>query len=298
MRLILIRHGDPDYSIDSLTDQGKKEAAALVPRLLREDVKAFYLSPLGRAQATASYTLKAFEEAGRLKLAETQMPDGRQVLTSAEGSAIPVTSYEWLREYMPHFDINGSDVLLKMYPDTRKDENGRFRSRHTWDAMPSGWRNNPSLYELNGWRTSEIAAHSEINSYYDHVVTEFDKLIASYGYVREGGVPSGEPDSLVSDGGLYRVERGSEDTIVFFCHLGIMLTLLGHIWGVSPFVLPHMIAVVPSSVTELVSEEREKGTAIFRALRVGDVSHLYAAGVEPSFAARFCEVYENFDQRH
>ena len=296
MRLILIRHGDPDYSIDSLTDQGKKEAAALVPRLLKEDVKAFYLSPLGRAQATASYTLKAFEEAGHLTLTEKLFPGRRPVMESTSG--IPVRTCEWLREFMPPFDINDSDTLLKMYPDTRKDENGRFHSRHTWDAMPSGWRNNPSLYELNGWRTSEIAAHSEINSYYDHVVTEFDKLIASHGYVREGGVPSGGPDSQVSDGGLYRVERGNEDTIVFFCHLGIMLTLLGHIWGVSPFILPHMIAVVPSSVTELVSEEREKGTAIFRALRIGDVSHLYAAGVEPSFAARFCEVYENFDQRH
>ena len=29
---------------------------------------------------------------------------------------------------------------------------------------------------------------------------------------------------------------------------------------------------------------------------IGDVSHLYAAGVEPSFAARFCETYGNGDR--
>ena len=296
MRLLFVRHGDPDYMTDSLTATGQKEAAALVPRLTREDVKAFYLSPLGRAQETAAYTLKAFEEAGHLSLTTNPFPDRRPVMESTSG--IPVRTFEWLREFMPHFDINGSDSLLKLYPDSPKDENGRYFTRHTWDAMPSGWRNDPSWYELNAWRTSEIASHSEINSYYDRVVTAFDELIASHGYVREGGVRSGFPASTISDGGLYRVTQNNEDTLVFFCHLGIMLTLLGHIWGLSPFVIPHMIAVAPTSVTELVTEEREKGTAIFRTTKIGDISHLYAAGIEPSFAARFCEVYENFNQRH
>ena len=27
MRLLIVRHGDPDYSIDSLTEKGWKEAA-------------------------------------------------------------------------------------------------------------------------------------------------------------------------------------------------------------------------------------------------------------------------------
>ena len=53
MKLLIIRHGDPDYSIDSLTETGWKEAAMLVPRLEKLDVKAFYVSPLGRARDTA-----------------------------------------------------------------------------------------------------------------------------------------------------------------------------------------------------------------------------------------------------
>ena len=57
MRLLIIRHGDPDYSIDSLTEKGKREAEFLSLRMEREDVTAFYVSPLGRAQATARYTL-------------------------------------------------------------------------------------------------------------------------------------------------------------------------------------------------------------------------------------------------
>ncbi len=59
MKILIVRHGDPDYSIDSLTTTGWEEAALLVPRLEKLDIKAFYVSPLGRAQDTASLTLKA-----------------------------------------------------------------------------------------------------------------------------------------------------------------------------------------------------------------------------------------------
>lgn len=58
MKLLIIRHGDPDYSIDSLTDVGWKEAEFLAERMAKLDVKDFYVSPLGRAQDTASLTLK------------------------------------------------------------------------------------------------------------------------------------------------------------------------------------------------------------------------------------------------
>ena len=58
MKLLIIRHGDPDYSIDSLTPIGWKEAELLADRMAKLDVKAFYVSPLGRAQDTASLTLK------------------------------------------------------------------------------------------------------------------------------------------------------------------------------------------------------------------------------------------------
>lgn len=58
MKILLIRHGDPDYTIDSLTRKGWKEAEYLSERLEKLDVKEFYVSPLGRAKDTASLTLK------------------------------------------------------------------------------------------------------------------------------------------------------------------------------------------------------------------------------------------------
>lgn len=58
MKIIIIRHGEPDYSIDSLTKKGWREAELLAERVRQWDVKQFYVSPLGRAQDTANVSLK------------------------------------------------------------------------------------------------------------------------------------------------------------------------------------------------------------------------------------------------
>ena len=62
MKILIIRHGDPDYSIDSLTEKGWREAQMLSERIAPLDVKNYYVSPLGRARDTAGVTLK---KAGR-----------------------------------------------------------------------------------------------------------------------------------------------------------------------------------------------------------------------------------------
>lgn len=59
MKLLIVRHGDPDYSIDSLTPKGWHEAELLKNRLTKLDVAAFYCSPLGRAKDTSKATLNA-----------------------------------------------------------------------------------------------------------------------------------------------------------------------------------------------------------------------------------------------
>ena len=58
MRILLIRHADPDYEKDSLTDAGWVEAECLADRLEKEKIDFFYVSPLGRARDTASVTLR------------------------------------------------------------------------------------------------------------------------------------------------------------------------------------------------------------------------------------------------
>lgn len=58
MRLLIIRHGEPDYEKDSLTEKGWREAAYLAERLKKTRIDHCYVSILGRAKDTASLTLK------------------------------------------------------------------------------------------------------------------------------------------------------------------------------------------------------------------------------------------------
>ena len=54
MRLIFVRHGEPDYEKDCLTETGKIQAAAAAERLAGEGISEIYASPCGRARAQAA----------------------------------------------------------------------------------------------------------------------------------------------------------------------------------------------------------------------------------------------------
>ncbi|MCR5848555.1 MAG: histidine phosphatase family protein [Lachnospiraceae bacterium] len=68
MKLIIVRHGDPDYANDALTELGWKEAVALSERMKNVKADECYVSPLNRAKETASLSLeKMHMEATELK---------------------------------------------------------------------------------------------------------------------------------------------------------------------------------------------------------------------------------------
>ena len=255
MRILMIRHGDPDYVHDSLTEKGKVEAALLAERMTGEQVKDFYVSPLGRARETASYTLNKMNRTAQV--------------------------CDWLQEFPAKVDINGVPALEAAYPDTKKND-GMFQKRILWDMLPSYWKNRPEYFEWETWRESEAAVHSDICQVYDWMSRGLDALLERYGYVRQGA--------------MYHTEKGTSDTIVFFCHFGATCAMLSHLWNVSPFVLWHSLAMAPTSVTEVFTEERERGQISFRATRIGDTGHLYAGNEQPSFSARFCEKYDSEDR--
>ena len=240
MKLLIIRHGEPDYAIDGLTERGKREAEALAGRIAPMEIKEYFVSPLGRAKATAAPTL---QRAGR--------------------NAI---EYDWLQEFS--------------IPVKRPDVQGL--SRVPWDWLPQDWLKDPRLLTHDHWMENEVMQDADVGGAYARVVGEFDKVLASYGYERAGL--------------LYRAVKPNTDTLAFFCHLGLGCVLMSHLMNCSPMVLWQGTALPPSSVTVFHTEERRPGIASFRAASIGDVSHLYAAGLEPSFAARFCEVYGNGDR--
>ena len=53
MKILIIRHAEPDYSVDSLTEKGFCEAELLSQFLMSLNISDVYCSTMGRAQATA-----------------------------------------------------------------------------------------------------------------------------------------------------------------------------------------------------------------------------------------------------
>lgn len=92
MRILLIRHGDPDYANDTVTEKGKREVELLTKRLVKENIDKIYCSPLGRAQDTAAPTASAL---------------GKEIHT------LP-----WLKEIHMHFDMGEKEVSpWDIYPE-------------------------------------------------------------------------------------------------------------------------------------------------------------------------------------
>lgn len=238
MKLLIVRHGDPNYAIDSLTAKGKREAILLAKRLSGLKNATFYCSVLGRAKKTASYTLKAL--------------------------GATATYFDWLQEF------RGSV----------KDENGKDTC--CWDRLPRTWTEEP-IYFTKEWYHGALFRETNVEAEYRIVCDGLDALLERHGYRHVGN--------------HFEAFAPNSDTIVLFCHFGVESVLLSHLFGVSPMVFWHNTCALTTSVTTLVTEEREQGYAIFRMLGFSDISHLYAEEEPPSFQARFCERFTD-DTRH
>ena len=85
MLLYIVRHGDPVYSTDSLTERGKLQAEAVGRRLHRAGIDRIFSSPMGRAKETAEPACRLLglekhieewtHEIGQERL--TPFPDGK-----------------------------------------------------------------------------------------------------------------------------------------------------------------------------------------------------------------------------
>jgi len=238
MEIWIVRHAEPDYEHDSITEKGEVEAKLLAERLSKIDFDAAYCSPMGRAQKTASYTL--------------------------EKLGMQATTYDWLHEFRGMVVLN--DELT-----------------YTWDKMPDYWCKNNDFYSYEKWLETEVMRSDNTPEEYEKVCKGIDELLAKHGYEHEGKI--------------YKVVKPNKDKIVLFCHFGVESVIMSHLFGISPMPIWHNFCALPSTVTRIVTEEREEGIAAFRCLYFGDISHLYAGNEEPSFAARFCELFTD-DTRH
>ncbi|MBP3266185.1 MAG: histidine phosphatase family protein [Clostridiales bacterium] len=146
MRIVFVRHCEPDYTVDSLTPKGWREAKLLSHRVLNWNVDAFYESPLGRAHDTAKTCLDLRREHGKNS---------------------DVTVLPWLKEfyYQLKMPVTGEDVMC-------------------WDLMPSYFNGNKDLHDKDRWYDTDLMRSGNIRAEYEAVTSAFDELLKGYGYVR------------------------------------------------------------------------------------------------------------------
>ena len=180
MRLLIVRHGDPDYEHDTLTEKGWREAELLSERLSKLNVKEFYVSPLGRAKDTASLTLQKMNR------------EANECL--------------WLREFDTKIDRpdcpDRKSIPWDWLPEdwTREEEFFRRDLWATQQAMRGGLA--PGAHEGNGVRVQK-KPDGGVGAEYVWVVSNFDALLAEHGYVllplRTGVCAAVAPDECVTD---------------------------------------------------------------------------------------------------
>jgi probable phosphoglycerate mutase len=228
MRLIFIRHAEPDYSVDGLTPSGYREADALARRVAKWPVTAVFCSPLGRAKLTAKPCLEALH--------------------------LEAETLDWLREI-----DSGAHI--------RPDGSGR-RTSCPWDLFPDYWTKDELHFHPDKWATTDYmrSMPKDVAEIFRTASEGIDGVLARYGYHREGR--------------CYRIDEGArrDANLVFFCHLGLIGVVAGHLLNISPMQLWHSFWLSPSSVTILPTEERQGDIAGFRCQVMGDTSHLLSAG--------------------
>lgn len=240
MNILIIRHGEPDYANDSITERGADDARRLAAIIDRFHIDEFYVSPLGRARATIQPSLD------RLGVHAEVLP--------------------WLREFS--------------VPIRRPDKPD---SPIPWDWMPADWTAQEDFFDEYKWSSVPVMRDAGVPERLRFVTEHLDAFLADHGYVREGR--------------NYKAVSPNHKTVAFFCHFGLESILLGHLLHLPVMPLWHGTCALTTSVTKVTTEERQDGTACFRMLYFGALPHLWEAGIEPAFAARYVECFED-EGRH
>ena len=205
--------------------------------------------------------VKDFYVSPLVRAQETAAPTLRRLNRTAE-------TLPWLEEF------HG------MYTDPETGETRRV----AWDLMPKTWTAIPGIMHYETWLEDPLFDRGNIRQVWKETTDGVDELLGRYGYRKDGPV--------------WRCGRNIPDTIACFCHFGISMAVLGYLLEISPMLLWHRAVTLPSSLTEIRTEERVPGEVSFRLVRLGDLAHLENAGEPESTAALYPEVYTGIDSTY
>jgi broad specificity phosphatase PhoE len=219
------------------------------------------LTPQGFAEARA--LCARLETAGLTHLYSSTA--GRARLTArpvSERLSLPVEERAWLLE-PAHLRVRqgGRDYTMwDLYGETVRAHAAPL-TQESWTAVPP--YDSPAVRQM--WADFRRSA---------------DGLLAAHGMERAGC--------------RYRRTGEGRDRVALFCHNGTVLLFIAHLLELPlPLVWCGFFAW-PSSVTVFHFESHSDAWAVPRALSVADVSHLYAAGLQPQPRAFGPDRFEPF----
>lgn len=260
MRIIFVRHGEPDYSTDSLKEKGKREAELIAKRAANWNIESIYVSPLGRAQETAAPTAKI------LGIEPITMP--------------------WLREYSYQVisPVHGNKTVPWDFTQSQLWGDPKITTMDEW-ITASPMDTNPDIKNNYPIVVGELDKLIEKYGYerYDHY------------YIRRDGRER-YMKGTIYDGNKCTIddypEGDTEPTIMVVCHFGVICLMLSHLINIPFELLTHGFYLPTGSITIVNTEERWGKEVSFRVQVAGDCAHLLAGGEKISNAGSFAQCFQ------
>lgn len=207
------------------------------------------LTPTGHREARALADHLAALDADALYAS----PRGRARLTAqyaADRLGLPVTVEPWTTE------------LDGLYSEAH---------RHSlWDLDGALLRGPEVLADLNAWQSVPPLDNPNLAAHLARIQAGSDEFLGRMGFTRAGHLYHADP------------ARRAPQRVALFAHLGFGLSWLALLLGIPAPLMWGGFFLYPSSVTTILFDERSPGMASPRVTGLGDVSHLYRAGLLPT----------------
>ena len=203
MRLIFVRHGEPDYINDCLTENGVIQAKSTAERLKAESISAVYSSPMGRAVETASFTAKEHN--------------------------LKINVLDFMHE-IDWGDLPDNDGFSSRSDDGKNDLSLKEKlpfDGHLWTLAYKLLTENPEFVASPDWKKHHYFKDNVSMKYYEMISEKFDLFLENFGLIRKNG--------------LYYVSERNDATIALFAHGGSGAIMFSHILSLPfPYVLVNM----------------------------------------------------------
>lgn len=135
-----------------------------------------------------------------------------------------------------------------------------------WDLPGEIIRTQKSMPTHETWHELDYYQQTLAPETFNRLKAASDEFLSRQGFERVGG--------------KYRILReNNRDRVAVFCHGGFGLTWLAHLLEIPLTLVWSGFWLPPSSVTTILFDERSPGWATPRCIGLGDVSHLYEAGL-------------------